>query len=180
MRDLAVKVLRKTGEIGLTEQPDGPEENAVLEAAQGFYQSWALSQIRTERMVSADGEAREYERVSSTVDVAMTRPATISDPDAEGGWRSPRNGAVIEFALGDPHEIWIFSSLVADWQQIEDLTLDSSAPLAAFGMDGLACAVAEYMGSDAGRELSPQVLKDAARFRMKINAVPQAMEAVFY
>jgi hypothetical protein len=47
-------------------------------------------------------------------------------------------------------------------------------------MDGLACAVAEYMGSDAGRELSPQVLRDAARFRMKINAVPQAMEAVFY
>lgn len=180
MRDLAAKVLRKTGEIGLTEQPDGPEENAVLSAALAWLQQWALSQIRTNRLLSDDDEAYEYESITGADNITVTLPASIEDGDAEGGYRAPRDGAVVELALGDPHEIYIYNRLVADWQSIEDLTLDSTCPLTAYGLDGLACAVAEYMGSDAGREASPEVRRQASRFRMQVNATPDAIETVFY
>jgi hypothetical protein len=175
-RQIITAALRKTGDIEQSETPEGPQENAGLASLQALYESWAMAAPLHDVLVGSDYQAGEFERVTSLETINATLPATVRGLD--GRWRAPLDGAVVVFALGEPFQIYIYSALSADWIQLTELALESTAPLSSFGADGLAAWLADWIAGDTGRELTPPVAKAAAMFRMSVKARPQPTEAL--
>lgn len=140
-----------------------------LELLQSLYRESVASGLfgrLTDVTVSADYEAKENERIhnSSDDDIEITLPATIVDA-VTGETRVPINRAVVQVS-GDTPVTYIYSHLINDWIAIDDLTLNSEAPLSEQGVNGLACWLAVLLADDGfGATPSAETIRVAARFR---------------
>jgi hypothetical protein len=167
-RDVVTRCFRKTGDLEQTERPGGPMEDAGMVSLQAMYDGWANSGLLgalQDVLIDADQEAEENKRYTASEEVTVTLPASIQDSQSPTGYRSPREGALVILALGDPQEVWRYDSRSAEWVALHELELADAAPRASFGLDGLASCLAMQVASDTGRELSQATALAAANFR---------------
>lgn len=169
-RQVITPALRKIGVVGESNPaPSAYHAQVGLELLQSLYRESVASGLfgrLTDVTVSEAYEAKENERIhnSSDDDIEITLPATIVDAGT-GETRVPINRAVIQVS-GDTPVTYIYSHLIRDWIAVDGLTLDSEAPLAEQGVNGLACWLAVLLADDGfGTTPSAETIRVAARFR---------------
>lgn len=92
-------------------------------------------------LATGDYEAEEQQRVYSA-GYTITLPTSITD-ESTGLLRRPRDLSLIQIVNdGTAPENHIYDAHVADWVQLDSLTLTAEAPFSARSRHGLECALA--------------------------------------
>jgi hypothetical protein len=120
------------------ETPDADTMTDGLTAFQGMFDQWVANGMfgrLTDVYKTAAYTANEGERVVSTSTVST--PSTITN---DGNERAPYDLSLIEAIESGTRKVYLYDR--TGWVRIDNLTLDSTAPLSTRGMDGLAAAFA--------------------------------------
>lgn len=168
-RAVVTEALIKTGDLEQGERPGGPAEDRAMIKLQAMYEGWAHSGLLgacRDVLIDEDTDAEEWVRYTAALAVDVTLPASIADPLSPTGQRSPRDGAIIILALGEPQKLWRYNYPTGAWQALHELTLSSTAPMADFGLDGIAACLAVRLASDT--QLSPATIDAAVSFKANL------------
>jgi hypothetical protein len=163
VREVITLGLQLARVIPLGRDPKANESEAGLTILQGLYDSmFADGQFSalTDVYATSDYTAKENERI-------IADSATISIPDTieveADTARTPRDLSAI-VVITDVAELhYVFSG--GRWEICHGLTLDSDAPLATRGKDGLAALLALYFAEAFGTQLGPMWTRRANQFR---------------
>lgn len=150
--------------IPLGRDPKAKESEAGLTILQGMYDSMFTDGMfgrLTDVYATENYTAQENERIIAD-NVTITIPDTIIDGDA----RTPRDLSAIVVLTSTGQRNYVFSGGV--WELCHDLTLDSTAPLATRGKDGLAALLAMYFAEAFGTQLGPMWTRRGNVFRGSI------------
>jgi hypothetical protein len=175
-RDIITYALQRTGIVALGRDPKANEAANGLIVLQGMYDDMiaagTLGEL-TDVYKTADYTAKEFERIYAD-GATITLPDLITD---DGDTRHPRDLAVIAVNDGTLKTyVWENS-----WTALFGLTLDSDAPFATRGKDGLACWLASNWVDTFGGEVSNAVLTRGRRFHsILLGANATASEQVEY
>jgi hypothetical protein len=167
-RDIIKRAMRRLQLVASGREPKAAEAADGLIALQELYTSListgALGALNPLE-ISADYEALEWQRITNTsgAPVTITLPESIEDSYAEGGFRSPRDRAVVMIAGASP-ATWIYDAGLGAWVQIEALTLDSEAPLSTYLAGGLSAMLAVNIADEYGVEIPPSTALAARSF----------------
>lgn len=159
-RDIITQAMYRTSILALGRTPKAKETDNGMFLLQGLYDdlvmSGALGEL-TDVYAVEDYEAKEFERVVANGH-AITKPLTIDDC---GKIRQPKDLAVISI-----HDV-ITENFVWEngWVSLSDLTLDSVAPFASKGADGLACYLALNWVDTFGGQVAAKVYDRGMRFK---------------
>lgn len=159
-RDIITQAMYRTSILALGRTPKAKETENGLFVLQGLYddliQSGALGGL-TDINATEDYTANEFERVSAN-GFTITKPLTIDEDDAT---RQPKDLAVISiYDGGQINYIWDNG-----WVSLSGLTLDSLAPFAGRGADGLACYLASNWVDTFGGQASATVYRRGLNFK---------------
>lgn len=167
VRDVLTKALYRARVVALGVTPKSKELDDGLFVVQSFYDNLVQGRFfgaLTPVYVTSDYTAKEFERVFITSGT-VTLPTTVLDGAVV---RQPRDLAAITVIDGAPaHYVWDDA-----WVSLSGLTLDSAAPLASRGQDGLACAIAKNWCEMFGFALSATVESKADRFLSSLMRIP--------
>lgn len=165
-REIIKRAMRRLQLVASGREPKAAEATDGLTALQDLYTTLiaagslgSLSPLE----ISADYTALEWQRITNTSGspVTITLPESIEDGDAEGGYRAPRDRAVVLIAGASP-ATWIYDAGLGAWVQIEALTLNSEAPLSTYMAGGLSAQLAVYIADEYGQQ-APVATALAAR-----------------
>lgn len=183
-RDIITRALRKLGHIGRAENPSEADESMGLAALQSMFDEWAaggaFGPVR-DLYKDAAYTARAGERIRSAATVTLpdytqVDGATYTDDYGFGVCRDvrPRNRALIVVVnpTTGARKTSLWDAWSGQWVEIEALTPNDEAPLAALGADGLACCLARVLTDDTGQKLGDETRRRAQAFesRIKIGA----------
>jgi hypothetical protein len=170
VRQIITAALRKAGVVSEGQPaPNAYDTQNALYLFQGWYDASMASGLfgRLEDVIIEDDyEAGEFERITNTsdADVTVTLPATITD-DPNSAERVPLDlcPVVVVDPGADPLN-YIYDGIVGDWVSLNDLTLDSVAPLSQRGQGGLSSVLAVLMSEELGYTVGPATLGSAQKF----------------
>lgn len=134
------------------ETPTDSDADVGLELLKSLYRHLVIGGTlgrMTSRLVTGDYTAGENERIVNGTDdaVTITLPTEVEaeeDPGIEGvdtAYRQPAHLALAE-VVGDTPAVSIYDASVGSWVSIEDLTLNSTAPLGQVHRFGLQAMLA--------------------------------------
>lgn len=175
-REIVTASLRKIGIIGSGRRvPSADEAQDGLTNLRGMYERWAtggaFGKFR-EVIATADYTAHENERVRISAGVVVTLPTTIPASDRynlTGDDRAPYDLAcVIVTQSGTEPQLNVYDANAGAWVRLDGLTLDSAAPFAGRGRDGLACALAVFSAEEYGAAVGQVTMTHAAAFRFAL------------
>lgn len=180
-REIITLGLQLARVIPLGKDPKAKESEAGLTIMQGMYDSMVTSGMfgrLTDVYKDTDCTAREGERITAD-SVTVTIPATITD---DGDERAPRDLACVSVVTDGVLTNVVHSG--GTWEVLTDLTLDSTAPFASRGKDGLAALLALYFAEAFGTQLGPAFTRRANEFRgslaYKLGSTDGPREGVYY
>lgn len=163
VREIITLGLQLARVIPLGRDPKAKESEAGLTILQGMFDSmFADGQFSslTDVYVNFAYTAKENERIRAD-GVTVTKPALI---DVEGTTqRTPRDLSAIVVITNAGQENYVFTD--GAWIACHGLTLDSVAPLATRGKDGLAALLAMYFAEAFGTQLGPMWTRRGNQFR---------------
>ena len=157
-RDIITLGLQLGQVPGIGDDPKAKESDFVLKVMQGMYDSmFADGQFSklTDVYATANYTAKENERIIAD-NATITIPDTIDD-------RTPRDLSAIVVITNLTELHYVFSG--GRWETAHALTLDSVAPLASRGSDGLAALLAIYYAEAFGGALGPMWTRRGHQFR---------------
>ena len=158
-RDIITLGLQLARIVPLGREPKAKESTTGLVILQGMYDSmFADGQFSklTDVYATANYTAKENERIIAD-NATITIPDTIDD-------RTPRDLSAIVVITNLTELHYVFSG--GRWETAHALTLDSVAPLASRGSDGLAALFAMYFCEAFGNEpLGPMWTRRGHQFR---------------
>lgn len=167
-RTVTTAALRKVGVVNEGQRSAPQYESQVaLETLQGWYFAAMAQGVfgrLTDVTVEADYEADEFERITniSGAAVDVTLPETIDDCGTE---RLPVDLCpVVVVDPGVEPLNYLYDAVVGDWVSLNDLTLDSEAPLSTRGPDNLACLLAVALADTHGYPIGAITVNRAASF----------------
>jgi hypothetical protein len=170
VRQIVTAALRKVGVVSEGQPaPTAYDAQNALEVLQGWYDASMASGLfgRLEDViVDDDYEAKEFERVTNTSAsaISVTLPLTITD-DPNSAERVPLDLCpVVVIDPGEDPLNYIYDGIVGDWISLNDLTLDSVAPLSQRGRDGLSSVLAVKISEEFGYTVGPATLGSAQKF----------------
>lgn len=187
-RDVITTALRKLKVVYPGRSPSADEASDCLESLQSWYDEMIAAGgfgRLTDVRIADDYEAGENERIFNADDspYSVSLPETISDGYAEGGYRPPYDRSVVVVA-GSTEQAYIYNAPTGSWQALKALTLDSDAPLASRGSDGLASVLAIRVADQFGKQVSNVTAISAARFltslSYKLDSAYRPVEATYY
>lgn len=162
VREIITLGLQLARVIPLGRDPKAKESEAGLTVLQGLYDGFFADGMfgrLTDVYATENYTAQEGERIIAD-NVTITIPDTV-DPDGEV--RTPRDLSAI-VVITDVTELhYVFSG--GRWETCHALTLDSTAPLASRGKDGLAALLAMYFAEAFGTQLGPMWTRRGNVFR---------------
>jgi len=174
-RDIIALAYRFSRLISLDERPEGAEAVIGLDILQSMYDGWFAAGefgILNDVYVSSDYTAYEGDRVTRSADEVITLPETYID---ESPSYYPHRYHDYYYTNGKERPAFDFSAIeivglsrnIRDngvWVNINDLTLDSPAPLTSLGKTGLAACLAVENTDFFGGDISPSTVIKANRF----------------
>lgn len=167
--------------IPLGEEPDAAESDAGLTVLQGMYDSmFADGQFSklTDVYKTVNYEALENERITSSATITLP---TLLDVEYDEP-RAPRDLSAVVVITPTGQENYVFSG--GAWEECHGLTLDSTAPLATRGKDGLAALFAMYFCEAFGGSLGPMYTRRGNQFRgslsYKLGSTRDVVAAEYY
>lgn len=188
VRDLIRRSLRKLALVAQGREPTAAQASDALDVLQSLYRELAaqgvFGRLHDVLVTGSTYTPRENERVvcNSDVGVTVTFPDTItasllnSLPDYGFGEsdygrgqrcetlpRPPRDGSIIWLTdiPGSFDKGYIYEGSKARWTPIDDLTLDSVAPLSGRYANGLAAILAVKMATEYNVTPPPSVMAEA-------------------
>jgi hypothetical protein len=151
-REIITAAARKVGDVSEGKPAPSAYTSAVmLDVLQGWYDqivNTGLFGRLTDVYVSADYEAKEFERIRKDATATITYPTVITD-DPCSDPRVPYDLALVVVAGATP-EHHLYDGQLGSWVRLDGLTLDTEAPLSRRSRDGLASALAVQVCEDAG------------------------------
>ena len=160
-RDIITLGLQLARIVPLGREPKAKESTTGLVILQGMYDSmFADGQFSklTDVYATANYTAKENERI-----IADNATITIPDTTDVDGPRTPRDLSAIVVITNLTELHYVFSG--GRWETAHALTLDSVAPLASRGSDGLAALLAIYYAEAFGGALGPMWTRRGHQFR---------------
>lgn len=160
----------RAGTIPIGGLVDGPVENAWLRGLQAMldgFVSCGMFGALANRLESADVDAAEGERITATDDINVVLPATFDNGNGDN--RAPYDLSVVRVVIGETESTYLYEADRGDWTALSTLALGDYAPLSSRGLDGLACALADYMGAE-----SAAVQRRAMQFKASLASVLRA------
>lgn len=151
------------------------ESESAMFVLRAIYQRLADTALATSetRYEISNYIAAENERIYCTATVTL--PTTIN----EGAIRMPRDLASIQYRDTNTGTAWrTYLSDKGTWARIDNLTETSDAPFADRNQDGLAALLATELAEEYGKEITPMVMRKAARFQSQMQ--PLAVDPVEY
>jgi hypothetical protein len=174
-RDIITTAYRMANVIGAGDEPTAIEAEEGLDELQTLYDgmiaSRALGALK-EVYASQNMEAEEFTRVTKASGVTVTLPATI---DTDNELRAPVELACVEI-VGTGASVHENGA----WVNLYGLTLDSEAPLASKGRNGLAAMLSVTLSARHGSPLPDQYVMMARRFNGSLIHVYQAREPEYF
>jgi hypothetical protein len=187
-RQIVTTALRKLRVVGEgNPAPVAYDAQSGLEILKGWYLSavnGGLFGRMTEVVATSDYTAKEFERIRKDDVLTVTLPTTVTDT-ISGLTRAPIDlAAVVVTEDGEDAIHNLYDAALGSWVVLDDLTLDSVAPLSTRGPDELACHLAMLMADEFGGTVGQVTLSRAGRFIIQIsyrNASPRrAVDHEFY
>ncbi|ASK88465.1 hypothetical protein [Sphingorhabdus sp. SMR4y] len=159
-RDIITQAMYRTSILALGRTPKAKEATNGLFILQGLYDELidagclgGLNDVYAE----ADYTAKEFDRISAN-GFTITKPLAIEE---DGQTREPKDLAVISiYDSGKTNYVWDNG-----WVSLSGLTLDTDAPFASRGADGLACYLASNWVDTFGGQVSPTVYRRGLAFK---------------
>lgn len=168
VRDILTAAARKLNVVDLlgTDLEAG-EAETCLQTALGAYEelvnAGSFGRMK-DVLAESDYTAREYDRVRYTGSIVITIPTTITDR-CTGKQRSPYDlSPIIVTKAATAPQISLYDALLGQWVRLDGLTLDSPAPLARRGRDGLACWLAVKIADVFGASIPQATVKGSGLF----------------
>lgn len=203
VRDIVKGALRKLGVLAVSREPTGAQAQAALGALQSLYRELvgqgSFGRFTDVLVTTTPYNARENERVvcdlesgvtvnlPETITESLLRALPVYDPSAPDYGRAscetlprpPRDGACIIVAdVNSSYEkYYLYDANRAYWVLIDDLTLDSRAPLANRNENGLKAMLASRMASDFGVQVPPVVASETNTFRYILGQKPDRVRS---
>lgn len=157
-RDAITLALQMSGIVAVGRDPKDKEAALGLVALQSMFDEWFVGGMFgrfTDVYVTEDYTANEGERV--TVDGAnVTLPFTYED-------RAPYDLSAVVVVTTTGADNFIYTN--GAWESCTGLTLGSEAPLAGYGLDGLAGTLAERLASTFGTDVGVGAARAARLFK---------------
>jgi len=161
-RDIITQSMRRVGVLPLAREAKAAEAKNGLFILQDLYDNWFASGVLGEMedvYKTTDYTANEFERIFAD-GATITLPETIPTEENPNELRTPKDLAIVQIHDGaDRRFVWD-----GGWVETTNLTLESNAPLAGRGQDGLASALAVCWVDTFGGQLSPAVIRRANHF----------------
>ncbi len=186
VRDVITLAMKQARIIAPGEDINADEANDGLLLLQGLYDGWwtggMFGQLE-DVVLSASDEAAPFQRIQHPTAAAVTLPTTI---DRDDGVLPAYDLSPIELFNTTTSTLTrsLFDATRGAWVNINALTLDSEAPLASRGMDGLAACLALSFAEMFGESLGPMTVRRAALFKtalsMKIGAARTHTEVAWF
>lgn len=158
-RTIIKNAYRKAGITALGAALNAAQANVGLELLEetiaDLVHKGTLGRV-TDVYMTADYEAKEFERVAASVDtLAITFPATVQD-DLTRETRAPLDGAYITVVgPGRTEDTRVYSALQATWEPIAGYTLTSSVALSGAYQSDLEALLAAKLADERGIPLGP-------------------------
>lgn len=165
MREIITLGLQLSRVIPLGSNPKAKESEAGLTVLQGIYDGmFADGQFAklTDVYTTENYTAQENERIHAAT-ATVTLPATVDEYEP----RKPRDLSAVVVISNTGQRNHVFSG--GAWETCHGLTLDSTAPLASRGKDGLAALLAMYFAEAFGTQLGPMWVNRGNQFRASLS-----------
>lgn len=180
-RDIITAGYRKARVRGRGDALDSEEAADGLVTLQSFYDEMVNEGVFgrvTDVQSGVDIEAEEQQRIFNTIgsNIVVTLPEEIEDGFAEGGYRPPRDLALVIVA-GNPTQNFVYSAPLGAWVTFTGLALGDTAPLAERGSDSLACLFAAFIAEENGKQIGQVTASRAMAFRSRLTRRPSAERA---
>lgn len=170
-RKIITTAYRMSNVIGAGDNPSSEEADEGMEELQSLYDlmvsNRAFGDLR-EVFATADAEAEENTRITKDTGVSITLPTTIVNGDT----RAVKDLACVEI-VGTGASVFDNGA----WVALYGLTLDSAAPLAHRGKNGLSAMLGESLAARHGVALVPQYVRMARNFNAGIIGKLRSSEA---
>lgn len=177
-REIISLGLQLSGVISLGRQPTDKEADTGMMVLQGMYDGMANDGLfcrYTDVYTTDDYTANEGERITAN-NAAITIPPTIMEDGVE---RPIKDLASVIVISGGNQANFVYSG--GAWETMSALELESPAPLATRGKDGLASMFAMYFADAFGTGISPIQRNRALNFnRTLLSKFGTEREAVEY
>lgn len=180
-RDIITLGMNLAAILPMGRTPKAKEAEFGMTILQSMYDQLVADQIfgaLTEVYTDIDYTAKEYESIYSA-GATITIPDTIED-SCTGKTRTPRDLACIVVESNSGREVSVFNG--NSWEVLNDLTLDSDAPLATRNKAGLAALFALYFVDAFGGALGQMTRRNALLFQGGLSAARKdaAPEPAYY
>ncbi len=167
VRDIIFSASRKlnAAQLGVSLAAEEAEEHlaTVIGAYEELVNAGSFGRMK-DVLAQSNYTAEEYDRVRYTDPVVITIPTQITDR-CTGDLRSPFDlSSVILVRTGHDPQISVYDALLGLWVRLDGLTLDSLAPLARRGRDGLACWIAVKIADVYGLPVPPATARGSGLF----------------
>lgn len=190
------RALRKLGRLGAGRDARTNDAQDALDVLRGMYSSWIssgafgrLSDAIAKGDVTAHGNQRIIREVDS--DATITLPLYVSTVPpyylppygALWPWVIANNANNFDYNAKPPRDCspvviidqntgtaqtWVYDGTIKVWVSIDDLTLDSEAPLSHGDPDGLAAELAVQCADQFAADVQPTTQMASARFRQML------------
>lgn len=159
VRTVIKNAYRKAGITALGQSLTAAQSGVGLELLEETYNDLVVKGTLgrvTDVYKTSDYEAKEFERVTASVDtLAITFPATVEDVYT-GEVRAPKDGAYITVVgAGRTVDTRIFSAATASWEAIRGLLLTGQAPLTEAYQSDIEALLAAKLADERGIPLGP-------------------------
>lgn len=183
--EVVIRALRTAGVVGLSDVPTADEVDYGMECLQGLFDTWVhagmfgrLKDVRTEVAYTA----KEQERVVAIGGAVVTIPTAYAENGKDGDDRPPYDLSLIEVQSGSTRNVWLYDR--NGWVDLLGLELTDQCPLAARGLHGLSCCVAQTMTGPFGAQsdlrrdtrLAAAAFKQALSYKTGSDARPRETE----
>lgn len=194
VRAIVKGAMKKLSVLAIGREPTAAQAADGLTILQSLYREWVglgvFGRLTDVLVTSESYDARENERVvvdNSGVLVTVNLPETITQELCGSGGgpydygrgcgpyetlpRPVRDGSLIVVAdiNSSCEEYYIYEANVARWVLLDDLTLDSEAPLSKRYEDGLKAALASRFASYFAMEVPPSIAAQTNTFEHAIS-----------
>ncbi len=185
-RDVIMLAMKQARVLAPGEEPSADEAADGLKLLQGLYDAWwtggMFGQLY-DTVYALSQTAAPFDRAQHAGTVIVTLPTQV---DNDNGLMPPYDLSPIELFNTTTLALsrYLFDATRGAWVNINALTLDSEAPLASRGIDGLAACLSMSFAEMFGEQLGPMTARRAGLFKtalsMKLGAERTHTEVAWF
>lgn len=179
-QDVVTHAYRMGGIVGMSDYPSAKEAEYALIALQDMLRNWfdtGLFGPLTDRLVTEDCTAAEFDRIISESDVIVTLPLVIEDNGVD---RAVYDLTPVQTIIEGVNTRYVLDKT---WQSLEGLTLAGACPLADRGIHSMAANLLLEIGGPYDKQPSAMQGRTAAYFKSGLalkNSTRPALQVEYF